>query len=616
MLPDRARVEVELNGEGKVVVEAGPVNFEGQSVRAERAAVQGKRTCAFELTPPSARAWSPETPWLHYCHFTVKTAGSVSDMRSEEFGLRTIQRDNDGTLRLNGQARMLRGACSFGNFWLDAAAGNREGIVRDILLFKAAQLEVTRVTVHVLPQLFYRLCDRYGLMVYEDTALQWNYPMDKEDHLRPEVRREAVRQLREMVDTLGNHPSIIIWSCMNEFYPKSYPKADPVFRRAMFDTCRAADPSRPIVVNSGAPPLQGTDSEADVHSDAGWYGDTAARNDPAGKRRIFFSPSSKGIVSEYGGVGLPEVLAQPAEPPKGKAATKTPAPPSIWAVLPLTHTIAAVPWRSDFVQADTSASFLRGLLPQDFREWNEQIGAICNAGLTSHPDIVPLVTTGMHQAQTALGLLQYGAGQIVLCQLLLADRAAHDLIVAEILSRLVAAEKISTPARLVLQVNAPLEARADVPLQWTAIVANQGGEDGAAELFTLDDRYQPKMHRQLRVAAGETVRAEVRVSASSSRAAAAETRDSVFMSAVSVPREQFGALALAVGARVNIVPLGATVLLPPGDVVRRFDFGGPQSPVARSACNPRSIRPNRSADCHRSVPRAFTVLMGLTLHLK
>jgi hypothetical protein len=114
----------------------------------------------------------------------------------------------------------------------------------------------------------------------------------------------------------------------------------------------------------------------------------------------------------------------------------------------------------------------------------------------------------------------------------------------------------------------------------TATIANKGGEDGEVELFTLDDRYQPVAHRKLHVTAGETIHPEVHVNARS-RAASAGTPDSVVFSSVSAARGQSGALALAAGSRVTIVPLGGTVTLPPGEVVRRFDFGSPNSPVAK-----------------------------------
>ena len=73
-----------------------------------------------------------------------------------------------------------------------------------------ANLNLLHVHAHVLPPEFHKVCDRAGMLVWQDFPLQWGYS----DEL--EFRADAVRQMRAMITGLYNHPSIIAWCCHNE----------------------------------------------------------------------------------------------------------------------------------------------------------------------------------------------------------------------------------------------------------------------------------------------------------------------------------------------------------------------------------------------------------------
>ncbi|HID91587.1 TPA: glycoside hydrolase family 2, partial [Candidatus Peregrinibacteria bacterium] len=71
-------------------------------------------------------------------------------------------------------------------------------------------INTIRVHAHIEPKRFYKLCDELGFLVWQDYNLQWGY-IDTEA-----FQKEAIRQAKEMVDMLYNHPSIYMWSMHNE----------------------------------------------------------------------------------------------------------------------------------------------------------------------------------------------------------------------------------------------------------------------------------------------------------------------------------------------------------------------------------------------------------------
>lgn len=312
-LPDLATVEATVVGDapfvGELSVSVLPRNFDGPTAKTElnvRSQADDAQRVQCELRIAGPRLWTPDQPFLYTIRTTLAdSSGRLIDSDDVPFGLRTIERAGDGAIIFNGHKRVLRGACSFGNFWMPTIQKDERQIVRDILLWKAANLEVARITVYVLPKFFYQYADMYGLMLYADTPLQWGYPREgKTGNVKPEFAAEAKKQIGEMVALLRNHPSVVIYEGMNEFFPTPMP-----FGREVFDLFKQLDPSRVVAVNSGA--RRPGCGMSDRHIYSGWYGAVARTTDvtPGHENALAnypFASTDKGFVSEYGNVALPD----------------------------------------------------------------------------------------------------------------------------------------------------------------------------------------------------------------------------------------------------------------------------------------------------------------------
>ena len=99
--PPRFTVSVNTNAAGDVNVEIA----DGKEVMAS----QSERTegeVKFDFTIPEAKLWSPESPDLYTCRVTFG-----EDVREEKFGIRLLECDAKGGMRINGKRVILRGAC-------------------------------------------------------------------------------------------------------------------------------------------------------------------------------------------------------------------------------------------------------------------------------------------------------------------------------------------------------------------------------------------------------------------------------------------------------------------------------------------------------------------------
>ena len=177
-------------------------------------------TVPFSVTLPQPRRWSP---WrlgeatLHQAVATVTVSGRESVRVSEDFGFRDVQvrpRAEGWEVRVNGSPFFLRGANYQPELRLDRLTSER--LQADLELARETNLDALRVHGHVLPEEFYRLADRAGMLVFADFPLTGAYAY----HATPEEGRffeASVReQVPELVELLRNRPSIALWTAHDD----------------------------------------------------------------------------------------------------------------------------------------------------------------------------------------------------------------------------------------------------------------------------------------------------------------------------------------------------------------------------------------------------------------
>ncbi|MBK7536958.1 MAG: glycoside hydrolase family 2 [Myxococcales bacterium] len=245
----------------------------------------GRGRLEVSVTVRSPQLWWPREHGAAPLYKLHLSAGA--DRAATRFGIRTVVRDDNSRYRINGVPVFLRGTNYIGSLYL--ATLDRAVIQRDLDLMLRANINAVRVHAHVTSPAFYDLADELGLLVWQDFPLQWGYDDS------PAFAQEAARQLHDMLELLGGHPSVIHWTAQNEapwsseWMTYKYPLYDPDQNRhlsAVLSAVLATDPSRPSQVNSGSA----------EHAWMGWY---------SGSYRDFARPQAHPILTEFGAQALP-----------------------------------------------------------------------------------------------------------------------------------------------------------------------------------------------------------------------------------------------------------------------------------------------------------------------
>ncbi|MCR4736805.1 MAG: hypothetical protein K5846_01430 [Bacteroidales bacterium] len=225
-------VEVTIVSDAKRKVRVRVDNYEGNITKASRRVTlkEGINKVSIPVSIKQPRLWWPNgmgDPYLYYFYVSVDDYHCNSHtIAPVEHGLRTIElrREKDSigesfAFVVNGKPCFMRGAN-----WIPASSypGTlKAGFDGDYVyyqLLKAAQdvnMNMIRVWGGGLyeNEEFYRTCDRFGLLVWQDFMFACNpYPADKT--FLENVRREA----EEQVVRLRNHPCLALWNGNNEVH--------------------------------------------------------------------------------------------------------------------------------------------------------------------------------------------------------------------------------------------------------------------------------------------------------------------------------------------------------------------------------------------------------------
>ncbi|HSL28993.1 MAG TPA: family 1 glycosylhydrolase [Anaerolineales bacterium] len=208
----------------------------------------------FTMHVGSPLTWSPEQPNLYRLQvkLTAPIAGSSTpatpamellDEVTETFGFRTIE-TRDGRILLNGRPFYMRSALDQDYYpELICTPPSQEYIEDQFRKAKEMGLNSLRVHIKVADPRYYAAADKIGLLIWTELP---NHTL-----LTENAKRRARETLAGMLERDGNHPSIGIWTIMNESW--GIDLTDPAQRAWLSETYlwfKQLDPTRLVVGNS------------------------------------------------------------------------------------------------------------------------------------------------------------------------------------------------------------------------------------------------------------------------------------------------------------------------------------------------------------------------------
>lgn len=186
----------------------------------------------------NVREWSPESPALYELSVElIGAGGEVLDDLIDRVGFREVRVAGDRIL-LNGRPLALRGFNRHEDHVLFGAAIPPVAMANDLALLRELGANFVRTAHYPNDRRFLDLCDETGMLVWEESHAR------QIDFNHPRAREQSLTSTREMLDWHHNHPSIIIWGCLNECDTKT--PAGVAFHEEILNLIRETDPSRPV----------------------------------------------------------------------------------------------------------------------------------------------------------------------------------------------------------------------------------------------------------------------------------------------------------------------------------------------------------------------------------
>lgn len=233
-LYDEEKVEVIVKA-----AESNNVKIKVFSAEDDEAEVTGKANLPIIIPVENMHSWSPEDPFLYDVNIEME-----KDKVESYFAMRkiSVSKDKNGIAKvyLNNQPYFQNGLLDQG-YWSDGlyTAPTDEALIFDIQEMKRLGFNMIRKHIKIEPQRWYYHCDRLGMLVWQDMvnggrALKNWYvtylaTVLSHLHIHPkdctyrllgrqdkEGREQFIKEMKETINLLYNHPSIVTWVIFNE----------------------------------------------------------------------------------------------------------------------------------------------------------------------------------------------------------------------------------------------------------------------------------------------------------------------------------------------------------------------------------------------------------------
>lgn len=209
-----ATLDVAMNLKGSGVVHLKLLDKAGQEVVSVSVKGTGKVSTRIDVRNPEK--WSAESPVLYTLIATLKNGNNTIEVIPVRVGFRKIEQKN-AQIWVNGQPVLFKGV---NRHEMDPDNGyllSPERMIQDIQIMKEFNINAVRTSHYPNDNLWYDLCDQYGLYVVAEANVE-SHGIGGHKTLakNPLFAKAHLERNQRNVQRSYNHPSILFWSLGNE----------------------------------------------------------------------------------------------------------------------------------------------------------------------------------------------------------------------------------------------------------------------------------------------------------------------------------------------------------------------------------------------------------------
>ena len=200
----------------------------------------GKSSVLFDAILPNVKLWSAEIPNLYELIITLKNEAGIVEVIKQDVGFRTVEIKN-ANLLINGKYVYIKGANLHEHNDKTGHVQDKETMLLDIKTMKENNLNAVRTSHYPQPELWYELCNKYGLYIVDEANIESHGMGYGKESLAKNEKWKAAHLYRtqNMFERDKNQPCIVTWSLGNE-------AGNGVNFQATYDYLKSVDSTRPV----------------------------------------------------------------------------------------------------------------------------------------------------------------------------------------------------------------------------------------------------------------------------------------------------------------------------------------------------------------------------------
>jgi beta-galactosidase len=219
----------------------------GSSTSSHSVPAGGSREFDQSLKVAKPQRWDIASPNLYSAHSKVTVGDELVDSETTPLGIRTFEFTAADGFHLNGRRVQLYGVNLHHDQGPLGGAFYTRAMERQLEIMQDMGVNAIRTSHNPPAPELLDLCDRMGLVVWDECFDKWNETADRISG-EPPLEEFGEKQIRNFVMRDRNHPSIVVWSIANEIpnQPGDREGMSPERVKFMSEFVLKYDPTRPV----------------------------------------------------------------------------------------------------------------------------------------------------------------------------------------------------------------------------------------------------------------------------------------------------------------------------------------------------------------------------------